>query len=455
MEEASEAPITNAVRTELARALDIPYELAPDKRPLVISQPASNRWQWAVQELRRNYPLSGHTNALWDAPVDKLFLEFATYSRTSPTNEAALLEALDAVVQTGCTDPMVQYMTIRYSEDGLSPEERAVRLLRAHEGLLRSEYHPVFKFTAGWRAVQSTRKTDRQSRRDDRLVRITLSLEDLARDTNAPPEEVFDLADAWVNHTATRTWPEYVLHDLFPLMEKNFGHAPQWPLFAGRMEIKLAWGARGSGLAHTVSEEEFKKFQEHLARAEQHLERAWQMTPDNPEICHHMLMVELGQGQGRARAELWFHRAMELNPNDYTAVNRMAYYLEPKWYGSEGEALAFARRCVASTTWGGHVPLVLADTHRKLARYRGETNAPAYWRQPHVWRDIKFSYDKFFQLNPDAVAVRHDYARDAFDCGQHRIFLQQVALFTTGTNHDFFGGRERFDVMIQEANQSR
>ena len=29
--------------------------------------------------------------------------------------------------------------------------------------------------------------------------------------------------------------------------------------------------------------------------------------------------------------ELWFQRAMELNPNDYDACNYKLLYLEPKW----------------------------------------------------------------------------------------------------------------------------
>ena len=61
--------------------------------------------------------------------------------------------------------------------------------------------------------------------------------------------------------------------------------------------------------------------------------------------------------------ELWFDRAMELDPNDYDACYYKLYYLEPKWYGSVKDMLDFGRECVDSKVWGGRVPLVLTDAH--------------------------------------------------------------------------------------------
>jgi hypothetical protein len=69
----------------------------------------------------------------------------------------------------------------------------------------------------------------------------------------------------------------------------------------------------------------------------------------------------------------------------------------------------------------------------------------------HVWSDVKTSYEKFFALNPDAAGWRHDYAKDAYDCGQYPVFLEQTRLFAYGTNYAFFGGREKFQEMLQTA----
>ncbi len=48
----------------------------------------------------------------------------------------------------------------------------------------------------------------------------------------------------------------------------------------------------------------------------------------------------------------------------------------------------------------------------------------------------------------------HDYARDAYFCGQYSAFLAQTKLFTGGTNHAFFGGEAKFKNMLGKAAQA-
>ena len=202
-----------------------------------------------------------------------------------------------------------------------------------------------------------------------------------------------------------------------------------------------------------MTDKGFQGFEEHLTKAENALTRAWQMNPNNAKTAYLMMSVELGQGQGVARMDLWFQRAMALNPNFHDAAQSMAYYLEPRWYGSDETALNFARTCVTSTNWGGEVPLVLVRLHKSLAQYHEQTNA-TYWKQPQVWNDVQSSYEKFFALNPKQNEWRHDYAMDAYNCGQSAVFLQQAKLFATGTNYTFFGGKQKFEEMLQMAKQT-
>ena len=149
--------------------------------------------------------------------------------------------------------------------------------------------------------------------------------------------------------------------------------------------------------------------------------------------------------------ETWFKRAMALKRNYYDAAALMAFYLEPRWYGSEEETLKFGRACVASTNWGGHVPLVLMDTHYNLARYYKKADSAEYWQRPEVWKDLQSSYEKFCRLNPDDTSWRHNYARDAYLCGQYAEFLKQTKLFAGNTNFVFFGGEQKFRQMLAKA----
>ena len=132
----------------------------------------------------------------------------------------------------------------------------------------------------------------------------------------------------------------------------------------------------------------------------------------------------------------------------------MSFYLEPRWHGSEDEALRFARSCVTSTNWNGRVPLILADVHRSLANYYKLSGNSNHWAEPGVWEDIRSSYDKFFKLNPDDYGFRHEYARDAYACQKYDEFLAQTRLFAGGTNFEFFGGQEDFLRMLRKASEA-
>ena len=150
--------------------------------------------------------------------------------------------------------------------------------------------------------------------------------------------------------------------------------------------------------------------------------------------------------------DLWFGRAMNLNSNDFYACNRKLYYLEPKWYGSEEQMLAFGRACVRSTNWGGRVPLTLVNAHTNIARYLkfDPEIQSAYWKRPGVWPDLKMAYEKYAQLNPE-TAWRERYIRYAYWCEQWEEMSKQLPLLRR-TNYTFFGGKNEFDRMVGRAN---
>ena len=418
-------------------------------RPFILSQPAPNRREWVIHTLQQGYRDTARTNAAWDNSVQRAFVAFADYSRVSTTNWPSLKKALGDV-PANCDDPMIRYMRIRYSEESQSKEKTAEDFVQAHDVMLQSSYHPLFKFFAGVRAAQSGRDADRQNR-SEMLWQTTASLVDLARDTNAPIDEVFESANLWVDHSKGKQWITSITGNLEGVLERNWGQTEQWFRFYGKVEIERAWGERGRGWASTVTEKGFEGFEEHLAKADKALTKAWQMDSTKGETAYLMMRVELGQGKGRSRMDTWFRRAMALETNYYDAAHLMSFYLEPRWYGSDATALAFGRSCVASTNWGGQVPLVLARLHHSLSKYHQTTNA-AYWHRPQVWKDVKSSYDKFFALNPESAGWRHDYAMDAYNCGQPAVFLEQTKLFAFGTNYAFFGGKENFEKMLESAN---
>jgi hypothetical protein len=233
-------------------------------RAIFISQPAPDQRQWALQALLRGYESSGHTNALWDGEARRAFEAFAFYSRVSTTNWPALQRSLADVRATKCDDPMIQYMLVRYSEERKSDEQVAVDFAKAHDAIERSEHHPVFKFFAGVRSLTASRTANKDSPRGNRVGMVMSDLISLARDTNAPIEEVFQAPQMLFEHSTQKEWVQHIMSSIRPLLQPRFGQTEQWFNLVGRAEIAFAWGDRGNGFAYKVTDEGWKGFNEKL-----------------------------------------------------------------------------------------------------------------------------------------------------------------------------------------------
>jgi hypothetical protein len=146
---------------------------------------------------------------------------------------------------------------------------------------------------------------------------------------------------------------------------------------------------------------------------------------------------------------------MQLDPNNYQACQAKLHYLLPQWYGSREDMLAFGRECVASTNWGGEVPMILVNAHIQFAHTLSATPWNEYWTLPDVWPDIKAAYEKFGQTEPDATSYRYPYARYAARCGQWKDFNEQIKIIRENdgnVNESYFGGKEAFEKLLEQAN---
>ena len=191
----------------------------------------------------------------------------------------------------------------------------------------------------------------------------------------------------------------------------------------GLFFVKYAWDGRGRGWAKDVKDEGWKLFAERLEQAEKSLEEAWRLDPADPEIAAAMITVELGQGRGRERMEMWFRRAMEIDPDNFEACGNKLTYLQPRWHGSAEEMIAFGRECVRVGRPGSLIPRVLTTAHLILARDTGDCDA--YLGRPEVWEDLKSVHEAVLKADPDSVPERCHYVINAVACGRwqeaHRL----------------------------------
>jgi hypothetical protein len=271
---------------------------------------------------------------------------------------------------------------------------------------------------------------------------------DTMSDKSIPSDEAWEATDTVLKVMSGSAHNKEMFYQAIiePLSKNLSGDYLPWYL-KGSHEIEMAWAARGSGYADTVTKEGWVQFGKDLAAAREDFERAWKLNPKQAKIATQMLTVVLGQGSDRKEMELWFNRAMELDTNNYRACWSKENYLEARWYGSDEEAVVFGKECVQSSQWGGQIPLILVRAHNVIASQLSGIAKRDYWKQPEVWADIKSAYDRYFELNPEETSTYNDYVFNAYRAEQWEVVNQLIPKLTT-TNYTVFGGKSRFDEMM-------
>lgn len=423
----------------------------------------SNYFAWNLRTLNEAYDKSGKRSSKWDESAKRALTEFArSRARVLETNEPywqIISTNCAAAVQAGCDDPLIAYLHTRFvlTDQQLTAEELARAYVRASELLEQSAYPDVRKFYASLRAAQQLKAVaGANTNAEPQIFKFRHAAIDhllsALQDQQFPPLEANDACSDLLETLKINDgqYQHFYLH-LEPVL---FAKWPQesfaW-LLKGQANTEMAWHARGGGFANTVTTQGWKGFEEHLKIADEALNKAWKLNPTDTRIPIAMLTVELGQGEGRDRMELWFERAMELDTNCYDAAFAKLYYLEPKWHGSVEDMLIFGRQCVASKKWGGRVPLVLADAHWSIYKQYNK-EAEDYWMEHGVWDDLQAAFERFFELCPDAVSWRHNYAWYAYHCRQWDALNKQLNLFGP-TNYEYFGGKSEFEKMVRAAKE--
>lgn len=418
---------------------------------------------WNLKTLVDPYKAGGSADPKWDAWAKSALNEWARVrSHTIDSNEdwpSLVSSDCAAAMDAGCTDPMIRYLSLRSTvKQTGTKEETADQYCNVARDMERSPYPSIRKFYAWARAGQQLRFAyGSRSNFPPQLQQLNTwgpaesDLLNALSDRTMPMEEVYDacheLLEVW-------KWSNDHYSSLYQNIEgrltDNSKSDPLFLLLKGEVYIQLGWQARGYGYANTITSEGAKLFEKHLATAEEALNTAWQLNTNESRIAVKMIWVEVGQGKGRDRMELWFQRAMAADPNNYDACDAKLLYLEPKWYGSVPDMLTFGRECVQNERWGGHVPLILMDAHSAIQReFTDDAEKADYWKQPQVWTDLKSAFDRFFELNPDETGWYHNYAWYAYQAGQWDT-LNKLIPKLGPVNYDYFGGQDKFEEMVAQ-----
>lgn len=151
---------------------------------------------------------------------------------------------------------------------------------------------------------------------------IKLRLPDGAWDTHRK------LLSDWASHSPKEVAPKLAL----AMQEYTFG-----------------WQARGSGYAHSVTEEGWRLFRARVENARTKLAKLEKDAANDPEWYAAMLRVGLSQSWSPEKFEAMFKRATAKFPYYQAYYVTKANYYSEKWGGSQGAFKRFLDEAVAST----------------------------------------------------------------------------------------------------------
>lgn len=380
-------------------------------------------------------------------------------------------EAARQAVDADCNDPLIRYILAWLSYDECANhavEDRSWAL--AAEGMRASNYPALFRaYAFARRADYLTRmafnRNDAQPEAQALLDEATALIPEVSREARGDPTKAWSayhlgtlVVDGLMRlpgqeRSPGRTWQalEKALNHVTSTLNTDPANQLNSLLLAGDRYNYLAWELRGGGPNIEVSGEGWSDFDSRLGQAEWALTRAYERDPKCPDVCRLMIEVEKGQGKGRERMEAWFERAMRLNSDDYLACRAKLEYLEPRWYGSEAEMLAFGRACRDTKNWEGRLPFILVEAHRRLARTslsrgRLEDLSEGYYARPYVWNDIKSVYEPYLAKHPESLYDKSCYARLATLACQFKLADQLFkelgdkwwrSVFAGGADYEF------------------
>ncbi len=141
-----------------------------------------------------------------------------------------------------------------------------------------------------------------------------------------------------------------------------FGEGVQALMHRGTMLVDEAWDARGSGLAYTVTEAGWGRFEELLTKAAADLDEAAQIEPRAWRVQGERIALALGLGRPRPNAESAWRAAMAACPTDRDACWEILWYLQPRWYGSYQDVVAKANQ-IATGSAQAAIPRLLAESY--------------------------------------------------------------------------------------------
>jgi hypothetical protein len=169
-----------------------------------------------------------------------------------------------------------------------------------------------------------------------------------------------------------------------------------------------AWHARGPSWSKDVSKEGWLLMKERLSESWQVLVQSKYLPAKCPGWWAAAQRVALGQGWDRTRYERLFQEAIAFEPSYNLYYYRKAVYLQPRWFGEEGEFGRFMNS-LANRIGGDEGDVLYARIMWELDSIRMDR----YLVKSSMisWPRIKHGFEVLINRYPDSLSAKSQYGR--------------------------------------------
>lgn len=424
------------------QAFDAEYPLPQDRE--VMERRRADRVAWLRSKTLDVFNAHGNTAAPWADQARAALDAYAIgWSRRASTQSGVyygdFLVKLRAALAAGCDDPLIEYWRGHFLHDSTRPGEAGGGERRpitrgSVARLAASRYPAAVKMHSFWNGYVHMYPTDKLPKGSPPPppgeYQFLEAFAEAARDADLESREyahefATHMLDRFVAFAADR--PAAYASVQAALVRAN---APEWTrkAVAGHYLIKHAWDARGVLTADKTTDAQFAEFRVRIEQARTALEAAWVADPSSAVVAKDMVVVAMALSWDRAEMEKWFARAMTADPDSAEACRAKLECLQPKWGGTELDALAFCTQLYRSENYYALLPLVgrYPDT-----RY-GAANAKADWKafyasQKTVWPLVRAAHETHLSVYPGDPHSAAVYARAASEAGKWAVAAAQYA----------------------------
>ncbi|MEM9912405.1 MAG: hypothetical protein AAF922_16635 [Pseudomonadota bacterium] len=124
---------------------------------------------------------------------------------------------------------------------------------------------------------------------------------------------------------------------------------PQLAALLAKAHLELAWARRGGDYADAVTEDGWRGFQMHLARANEIVSSFDARSEKSPMLAEITFNIALASEWDAAAQEAAFKNCLMLNPRCWQAMSQRAFHLLPRWGGDYEQLERAARQAMSDT----------------------------------------------------------------------------------------------------------